>query len=169
MKKLYFGKKYLPYNKKRLFKEAIIENMPIEDIIKMLQLDEEYAREVYVELIFKYPKEIEEGRNRNKTITIFSSDAPYYYKETKEMDIGELPVYKFEELSTNELIFYNMNKLTRFKIDVLLHMNAAIMTNLGTDSTKEEIAYVQRLKKENNKKIREISPEFYKTINDGEK
>jgi hypothetical protein len=85
------------------------------------------------------------------------------------MDIGELPVYKFEELSKNELIFYNMNKLTKFKIDVLLHMNAAIMTNLGTDSTKEEITYVQRLKRENNKKIREISPEFYKTINDGEK
>ena len=29
MKKLYFGKKYLPYNKKRLFKEAIIEKVPV--------------------------------------------------------------------------------------------------------------------------------------------
>ena len=169
MKKLYFGKTYLSYNKKRIFKEAIIENMPLEDITKMLELDEVYAREVYVELIFKHPKEIELARSKNRIVTIFSSDTPQYYKETKEMDIGELPVYKFEELSKNELIFYNMNKLTRFKIDVLLHMNAAIMSNLGTDSTKEEITYVQRLKKENNRKIKEIDSEFFKTINDGEK
>jgi hypothetical protein len=169
METSFTGKTSLTYRRKNTFKEAMLANKPLKEIIEMLELDETFAREVYVEIMFQFPEEIERAREQNKIVTIFSSNPPHYYKETKEMDIGELPVYKFEELSKTEIIFYKMNKLTKFKIDVLLHMNAVVMTNLGTDSTKEEIAYVQRLKRENNKKIKEISPEFYKTINDGEK
>lgn len=166
MEESYSGK-FLSKSKKDVFIEAMLANISLVDIIEMFELDAVYAREVYVKLMYEYPEEVLLARAQRNPV--FTNESPYYYKETEEMDIGKLPVYKFKELSKKEKIFYKMSKLRKFKIDVLLHMNAAIMTNLGTDSTKEEIAYIQKLKKEHNKKINEIDSEFYKTINDGEK
>ena len=98
---------------------------------------------------------------------------PYYENEN---DYSKVRKYKMSELSKEELLFYlkmdkkmAMSKIKRFKIDVLLHMNAVVMTNLGTDSTNEETAFVKSIVRENNRKIKDIDKEFFKTIDDGER
>ena len=55
-------------------------------------------------------------------------------------------------------------KENRWKIGVLLHANASLNSELGTDSTGKEKKFVKGLIKENNNKIKEIDVEFYKTI-----
>lgn len=62
-----------------------------------------------------------------------------------------------------------LNKRDKFKVDVFLHMNAALTAELGTDSSQEERRFIKSLRKDNLRKIKEISPEFYKTIDDGER
>lgn len=62
-----------------------------------------------------------------------------------------------------------LNKRDKFKVDVFLHMNAALTAELGTDSSQEERRFIKGLRKDNLRKIKEISPEFYKTIDDGER
>lgn len=55
-------------------------------------------------------------------------------------------------------------KFNRWQISVLLHANAALNSELGTDSTGKEKKFIKDLIRENNNKIKEIDVEFYKSI-----
>ena len=57
---------------------------------------------------------------------------------------------------------YYTDPNARQKIDELLHENAVIQANLGTESTAEERAEAKRQWMELAKKINDIDPKFYR-------
>jgi hypothetical protein len=61
-----------------------------------------------------------------------------------------------------------LDKEKRFKIDILLRMNSTISSQMGIDCTDEEIKFCQELRANNLKKIKEVDPEFFESINDNE-
>jgi hypothetical protein len=61
-----------------------------------------------------------------------------------------------------------LEKLKRWKIDLLLRANATILSQMGIDSTEEEKVFANELRKENLKKIKDIDPDFFDIINDNE-
>ena len=61
-----------------------------------------------------------------------------------------------------------LDKTKRFKIDLLLRINSTISSQMGIDSSDEEIKFCQELRANNLKKIKEIDPEFFDSINDNE-
>lgn len=91
---------------------------------------------------------------RNNRPTAFTSTSKQYFKEVDELDIGELPKYN-TCLTGPELLIYNMKQFTKFKIKVLLSTNLALKANLNLKSTLDEAAYINQLKRINNKKIKE--------------
>ena len=58
--------------------------------------------------------------------------------------------------------YYYQDAEVRAQIDELLHQNATIQANLGTDSTTEERAEAKRQWMELAKKINEIDPKLYR-------
>ncbi len=177
MEKLLSGRKYLTKGSRDIFKEAVKSGKEKQEIVRMLGLDSEFATGAFNEILIEV---LEERRLKNYTLRtpVFfgHKDTPYYDDTYNEMDAWQFPKYEMTDLGHNELHFFsqyekklNMDKFKRFKIDILLHQNAALMADLGMDSTNEEIKYVQKLKKENLKKIKEIDADFFDTIDDGEK
>jgi hypothetical protein len=61
-----------------------------------------------------------------------------------------------------------LEKLKRWKIDLLLRANATILSQMGIDSTEEEKVFANELRKENLKKIKDIDPDFFDIVNDNE-
>jgi hypothetical protein len=59
-------------------------------------------------------------------------------------------------------------KLKQFKIDILLRLNSTASSYLGVDSDPKEEAFIKKIRKDNLKKIKEIDPEFFDSINDNE-
>ena len=59
-------------------------------------------------------------------------------------------------------------KLIRFKVDLLLRINSTITSMTGIDSSEKEVAFANKLRRENLKKIKEIDPQFFDKIDDGE-
>tara|TARA_R110002020_G_scaffold92981_7_gene224584 strand:- start:421 stop:939 length:519 start_codon:yes stop_codon:yes gene_type:complete len=172
MDKQSIGKDYLTSGTKRIFLEALGAGKSKHEIIIMLGLDPRFGSNQYNNLL---KQTLFEVRNRVGFLTEenLRKTEPYYENED---DYIKIPKYKMSELSKGEMLFYlkmdkkmAMRKIDRFKVDVLLHMNAVVMSNLGTDSTKEETVYVKSIVKENNRKIKDIDKEFFKTIDDGER
>ena len=64
------------------------------------------------------------------------------------------------EMSAN--YYYHMDTDVRNQIDELLHQNALIQCNLGTDSTKEERTESKKQWMELAMQIRDIDPKFYR-------
>lgn len=60
-------------------------------------------------------------------------------------------------------------KLRNFKIDLLLRLNSTITSYTGIDSTEKELTFARKLRRQNNKMIKEIDPEFFDVIDDKEK
>jgi len=58
--------------------------------------------------------------------------------------------------------YYHTDEDVRKQIDELLHQNALIQCNLGTDSTKEERAEAKKQWMELAVQIRDIDPKFYR-------
>lgn len=58
--------------------------------------------------------------------------------------------------------------LKKFKVDLLLRLNSTITAGIGIDSSDKELAFANKLRKENLKKIKEIDSEFFKSIEDDE-
>ena len=107
MDKWFIGKKYLSPNKYRIFIEAMKARKSLDDICKMLILDPEYAKEQYVKAMPRVKLEINiDRRERGKKICFGSKKESYYDESFKEMDSWAMPKYKYEELSSNELDFY---------------------------------------------------------------
>ena len=138
----------------------------------MLGLDSEFGSQQYGHLLNEVVFDIK-NKPSHLSLEMLRKKEPYYENEN---DYSKVRKYKMSELSKEELLFYlkmdkkmAMSKIKRFKIDVLLHMNAVVMTNLGTDSTNEETAFVKSIVRENNRKIKDIDKEFFKTIDDGER
>jgi|TARA_R110002020_G_scaffold423397_1_gene632505 hypothetical protein len=162
----------LTKSKKKMLREAINYGKSLKEITNMFDLEENYARSLYKDILL----EILADRPRRigmKCEIYFGGKISAYYEN--EDDYGKIPQYKWEDLAQNEIYFHKliqkkekMDKLKRFKIDVLLHMNASLMANLGTDSSKEEIRWVRLMQRENLKRIKDIDLDFYKTIDDGE-
>lgn len=67
------------------------------------------------------------------------------------------------------MYYTKLNKKEKFQVDVLLHLNTALTSELGTDSTNDERKFIKALRRDNLRKIKEISPAFYKEIDDGER
>jgi restriction endonuclease Mrr len=86
------------------------------------------------------------------------------------MNIQEQMADEQKIFKQNELIMATKKteKLNRFKIDLLLRVNSTISSQMGIDSSDKEVAFCKKLRKENLKKIKEIDPEFFETINDNE-
>lgn len=63
----------------------------------------------------------------------------------------------------NNKNYYNC-KLVRNRIDLYLYEMARLFTNLGTDSTLEEIQEAYKIEKEYIDKIAELDPEKAKNI-----
>lgn len=61
-----------------------------------------------------------------------------------------------------------LDKEKRFKIDLLLRVNSTISSQMGIDCTDEEVTFCQKLRNENLKKIKEVDPDFFESINDNE-
>ena len=162
----------LTKSKRKILREAVNYGKSIKEISNMFCLEIDYARSLYKEILL----EILADRPRRigmKCEIYFGGKKISYYDN--EDDFGKIPQYKWEDLGRDEIHCYNltlkkqkMDKLKRFKIDVLLHMNASLMANLGTDSSKEEIRWVRLMQRENLKRIKDIDLDFYKTIDDGE-
>jgi hypothetical protein len=57
-----------------------------------------------------------------------------------------------------------MDKKIKDKIDVLLHENAMLQSNLGIDSTKEEIQNAKKIVKGIKKKIASYDKEFAEIV-----
>ena len=64
------------------------------------------------------------------------------------------------EMSAN--YYYHTDADVRKQIDELLHQNALIQCNLGTDSTKEERTEAKKQWMELAMQIRDIDPKFYR-------
>ncbi len=172
MERRYIGKKHLTKGNKRIFLEALKAGKSKHQIIMMLGLDSEFGSQQYTHLLNKVIFDIK-NKASYLSLEMLRKEEPYYEDEN---DYSKVRKYKMSELSKDELLFYlkmdkkmAMKKIDRFKIDVLLHMNAVVMTNLGTDSTNEETAFVKSVVRENNRKIKDINKEFFKTIDDGER
>ena len=56
----------------------------------------------------------------------------------------------------------------KFKIDLLLRLNSTMTAVLGIDSSEEEKSFVNKLREDNLKKIKEIDSEFFKSIEEDE-
>ena len=166
------GRICLTNNTKKIFLEALKEGKTRHEIIIMLELEPDFGAKIYSKLLKEYMFSI-----KNKC-SYLSEDKlrktePYYENED---DYGRIPIYKMSDFSEEEILFYDqmniknkMKKLDKFKIDTYLHLNATLMANLGTDSTDNEKAFIVELKQKNLNNIKEISPEFFDTIDDGEK
>ena len=172
MERRYIGKKHLTKGNKRIFLEALKAGKSKHQIIMMLGLDSKFGSQQYTHLLNKVIFDIK-NKASYLSLEMLRKEEPYYEDEN---DYSKVRKYKMSELSKDELLFYlkmdkkmAMKKIDRFKIDVLLHMNAVVMTNLGTDSTNEETAFVKSVVRENNRKIKDINKEFFKTIDDGER
>jgi hypothetical protein len=172
MGRRYIGKKHLTKGNKKIFLEALKAGKSKHQIIMMLGLDSEFGSQQYGHLLNEVVFDIK-NKPSHLSLEMLRKKEPYYENEN---DYGKIHKYKMSELSKEELLFYlkmdkkmAMSKIKRFKIDVLLHMNAVVMTNLGTDSTNEETAFVKSIVRENNRKIKDIDKEFFKTIDDGER
>jgi len=165
------GREYLTKGSEQILIEALKEGKSKHEIMIMLNLSSEFISEIYN----KFLNDIVFS-SRGDKICFGAKTIPYYDETYSEFEAWSFPKYKIEDFSEVEIASYlktnkrlKMSKIDNFKIDVLLHMNAIVMSNLGTDSTKEEKAYIKNIVKENNKKIKEINKEFFKTIDDGEK
>jgi len=159
-------------NKRKLIEAAILDGKSVKDIAFIFYLEEDFVRAAYKEIIMKILFDKPRRIGRKCEICFGSKTIPYYENED---DYLKIPQYNWDDLTYKEIYFYKlqekkqkMEKLKRYKIDVLLHLNATLMANLGTDSTKEEIKWVKQLQRDNYKKIKEIDLDFYKAIDDGE-
>lgn len=56
----------------------------------------------------------------------------------------------------------------KFKIDLLLRLNSTMTAVLGIDSSEEEKSFVNKLREDNLKKIKEVDSEFFKSIEEDE-
>ena len=167
------GREYLTKSAKQIFIEALKEGKSKHEIMTMLNLTSTFSEKMYGRLLNEI---VFHSKKTGDKIFFGAKTIPYYDETYSEFEAWSFPKYKIEDFSEVEIASYlktnkrlKMRKIDNFKIDVLLHMNAIVMSNLGTDSTKEEKAYIKNIVKENNKKIKEINKEFFKTIDDGEK
>lgn len=55
-------------------------------------------------------------------------------------------------------------KINAYKIDLLLKVNSVMTSCLGVESTEEEKAFVEKQRRDNLKKIKEIDPSFFDRI-----
>ena len=172
MERRYIGKKHLTAGNKKIFLEALKAGKSKHEIIMMLGLNSEFGSQQYGYLLNRVIFDVK-NRASYLSLDMLRKEEPYYEDEN---DYCRIRKYKMSELSKDEMLFYlkmdkkmAMKKIDRFRIDVLLHMNAVVTTNLGTDSTKEETAFIKSIIRENNRKIKDIDKEFFKTIDDGER
>jgi len=172
MEKQLTGKDRITRKQKVLFLEALKAGKTRAEILTMLGLPNHIAPLVYSHLLNMYVKSFKTKHAYIPEERLKKTE-PYYKNED---DYGRIPVYKMSDFNEKELLFYRqmnikikMKKIERFKINTYLHLNAALMANLGTDSTASEKAFIVELKQKNLNCIKDISPEFFDAIDDGEK
>jgi len=59
-------------------------------------------------------------------------------------------------------------EIKKLKVDTLLKVNSRIIAMTGKDSSVEELKFAQKICKANLINIKEIDPQFFERVDDGE-